>query len=123
MTIRPPRFMRSLQAQRAAALATTEAGDRLADASSPLTLANLREAQQTMRDGRVASTNVPGFGPAYQLDGPIDAVTGLHRDRRFCAALTAGEFKVSDQPWWGPADKRRLYVLMKAEPSTVVEAE
>ena len=90
------------------------------DPASPLTLANLREAAQTLRDGRVASTDVAGVGPAYQLDGPIEAVTGLYHDRDFCAALARGEFMVDNQPWWGPADKRRLYVLMKADPSTVV---
>ena len=77
-------------------------------------------ARRRARGRWVASTDVPGFGPAYQLDGPIEAVTWLYKDRDFCAALARGEFMVDNQPWWGPADKRRLYVLMKADPSTVV---
>lgn len=115
--------MRARTAAIAAARAiNNDPGEKLVPPSSPLTLANLREAAATLRDNRVLSTDVAGFGPAYQLDGPIEAVTGLYLDRAFGAALAAGEFKVSDQPWWGPADKRRLYVLMKADPATVVTA-
>lgn len=123
MNLRPPRFMRARAAAIAAAKAINDdPGEKMLPPSSPLTLANLREAAQTLRDQRVLSTDVPGFGPAYQLDGPIEAVTGLYQDRHFCAALARGEFKVNDQPWWGVADKRRLYVLMKAEAATVVTA-
>lgn len=113
MTLPVPKFMKRREARRALK-AMLARGERLVPADHALTLDSLREAAAILHEGGTQPREVPGFGPAWQLDAPRAAVEGLCRSGPFKEALERREYAVADLPWWGDSDPLRSYVLMRA---------